>query len=218
MDIKVIENKAISDYLKYQDLRKKFDEQKGIIQPIRATVKVYSAENSFRSIIRSVINDTITNTNTSLMTFMGHSPEEGARYKASSFVTDTTTVGYLTAYAEHCGDNKVSIKFGCSFCKPSDFPRFQKHIGLTKAIEHYRSSIEASSEAKAMKQLTEFDSEMMFLDLLNMGSVGCKAIDNFILDYLDNGDIIVYYFPYVLAEQLEYFIKRCTQYFKGKHE
>lgn len=188
--------KAIKEYMTYLDVRKRFEEvHNGIFHPIRAIVKVYS-KNNFR--IQDVLAEAM-NTQTII-----DLDEIGSKKDAvAAFVSKSTIVGYFTTHTAGV-PHPLGYCVGYSFCRPADYPLYQKHIGMLAAILTRHNAADASvliDQLKATK-LADF-----------APALHSKAHHKFIIEPVGDDGLAVYFFPISIEDQFMNFLDRCKRYY-----
>ena len=186
---------AISQYNRYLAKRKEFEGDQGIFHPIRAIVKTYTSSN-FN--LRRLMND-VMDVQKIIDTKDMKDTEQGLK----EFVHLSTIVGYVTVKPTVLANGTCECAtFGRSFCRPSDFPMYQKHIGMLNAIEESNRVI---STREDMDKIGSY----LFADNLE-GKLDVK----YIFEPCGKDGIIVYYFPVTIGDQIKNFVDRCKRYLK----
>lgn len=206
--VKQIELDAIKEYLSYLEGCKHFDADNGIFQPIRAIVRIY---NRGEATLEKVIDDAMNCMNTACMNLSG---ADGEILQRKTFEEDTTIVGYLSARAL----TESGIGFGCSFCRPHDYPNFQKYRGKLLAMPARVVVDSAVDQITTMKEVEELNKYHGYDDgFLSADYLAVRGERFYMYDICECGNkFVVYYFPFPLNEQLGYFIERCSRYYR-KH-
>lgn len=188
---------AIAQYNRYVVKRKDFEMEQGIFHPIRAIVKTYTS-NNFN--LRRLMNDTMM-----IQEIIDVKNMKDTDTGLKEFVRQSTIVGYVTVKPTVLADGKCECAtFGKSFCRPSDFPMYQKHIGMLGAIE---------KENQLIISHEDFDSVGSYLFCDNLeGKLNVK----YILEPCGADGIVVYYFPITIGDQILNFVDRCKRYLKTK--
>lgn len=186
---------AISQYNRYVEKRKEFEGDQGIFHPIRAIVKIYTS-NNFN--LRRLMNDAMM-----VQEIVDVKTMDDKDKGLKEFVSQSTIVGYVTVKPTVLANGTCECAtFGNSFCRPSDFPMYQKHIGMLNAIEHDNQVIIARED---------FDSVGSYLFCENLeGKLNVK----YIFEPCGKDGIIVYYFPVTVGDQILNFVDRCKRYLK----
>lgn len=186
---------AISQYNRYLAKRKEFEEDQGIFHPIRAIVKTYTSSN-FN--LRRLMND-VMDVQKIIDTKDMKDTEQGLK----DFVHLSTIVGYVTVKPTVLASGVCECAtFGRSFCRPSDFPMYQKHIGMLSAIEE-------STRVIVTREDMDKVGSYLFADNLE-GKLEVK----YVLEPCGKDGIIVYYFPVTIGDQIKNFVDRCKRYLK----
>lgn len=188
--------KAIEKYMTYLDARKCFEEEdKGIFHPIRAIVKVYS-KNNFR--IQDVLAEAM---NTQAIIDLDEL--ETKKDAIAAFVSKSAIVGYFTTRTAGTPHPYV-YGVGYSFCRPADYPLYQKHIGMLAAIPMRHVASDAS----------------VLIDQLNAiklagfaPALHSKAHHKFIIEPVGDDGLAVYFFPISIEDQFMNFLDRCKRYY-----
>lgn len=186
---------AISQYNRYLAKRKEFEEDQGIFHPIRAIVKTYTS-NNFN--LRRLMNDTMM-----VQKIIDIKTMDDKDKVLKEFVRQSAIIGYVTVKSTVLADGTCECAtFGRSFCRPSDFPMYQKHIGMLSAIEGYNQVIVTRED---MDEVGSY----LFADNLE-GKLDTK----YILEPCGKDGIVVYYFPVTIGDQIKNFVDRCKRYLK----
>ena len=186
---------AISQYNRYVEKRTAFEGDQGIFHPIRAIVKIYTS-NNFN--LRRLMNDAMM-----VQEIIDTKTMDDKDKGFKEFVRQSTIVGYITVKPTVLANGTCECAtFGHSFCRPSDFPMYQKHIGMLNAIEQSNQLIIARED---------FDSVGSYLFCENLeGKLNVK----YIFEPCGKDGIIVYYFPVTIGDQIHNFVDRCKRYLK----
>ena len=198
------EKKLIKEYEKYLLIRKEFDKQNGIIQPIRACVRNYSEKFNLKDLL-----DT-TSEMQNLNEYFSTSREADSTIE--EYRARTTTVGYFCSYKTK--DNEIVL--GCSFCRPKDFPYFSKWRGKLLAMAErcvVKDVNELVTESKAVvPNTTHLVLNPFGIQLFDMANLESISDELYTYDF-GPGRCIVYYFPKNLILQAKDFIDRCCRYY-----
>lgn len=188
--------KAIKEYLTYLDARKRFEEEdKGIFHPIRAIVKVYS-KNNFR--IQDVLAEAM-----NIQSIIDLDEIETKKDAIAAFVPKSTIVGYFTTRIAEAPHPTV-YGIGYSFCRPSDYPLYQKHIGMLSAIpmRHVAGDVAVLIDNMETTKMESF-----------APALSSKAHHKFILEPVGDDGLVVYFFPISIEDQFMNFLDRCKRYY-----
>lgn len=203
--VKQIEIDAINEFGSYLEGCDHFKEDKGILQPIRAIVRIYDRG---AATLEKVIYDAMNCMNTACMNLSG---TDGEIIQRKTFEEDTVVVGYLSARAL----TESAVGFGCSFCRPHDYPNFQKYRGQLIAmparvvVDSEVDQVTTMKEAKELSKYCGYGDNFLSVDYLAV-----RGERFYVYDICECGNkFVVYYFPFPLNEQLDYFIERCSRYF-----
>lgn len=203
--------KTVRNYQDYLKQRKAFENQRGIIQPLRAVVKVYDKETfTFEQFWRDSVK-------------LANIKNDCCEHLVRSNVTVAwkelvrrlklfwTTVGYVTACATDT-EAGTRLDFGVSICTPEDFLSFQKFHGRQLAL-HKRVSVVASTSNGFREELKALDNGLRCSYITHRGE-SAFIIDD---DATNDNKLITYNFPITINQQLGYFFDRCARYyFKGE--
>lgn len=188
--------KAIKEYLTYLDARKHFEEvDKGIFHPIRAIVKVYS-KNNFR--IQDVLTEAM-----NVQAIIDLDKIKTNKDAIDAFVSKSTIVGYFTTSVDKTSHPAI-YGVGYSFCRPADYPLYQKHIGMLNAIPMRHVTYDVSILIDNM-EITKLISLAPALD--------SKSQHKFILEPVGDDGLVVYFFPISIEYQFMNFLDRCKRYY-----
>lgn len=208
--VNVKETKEYQDWLK---ARQTFDkEDKGILHPIRAIVRTYRQNKSFLGDIfddsmncQSIMDDIANDSSTMFYNPIQH------------FVSKSVIVGYWSTrkivLKNEDGNELGAIGFGYSFCRPSDYPDYKKHIGQLNAIPA-RVFFSDMDEAGIMAASGPYS---FYQDI---DSLAGKENSKYTLEAtFKNGKAYIgaYYWPISISDQFKEFIKRCVRYYKANN-
>lgn len=203
--VKQIEIDAINEFGSYLEGCEHFNADKGIFQPIRAIVRIYDRG---ATTLEKVIDDAMNCMNTACMNLSG---VDGENLQRMTFEEDTVTVGYLSARVF----TESAIGFGCSFCRPHDYPNFLKYRGKLLAmparvvVDSEVDQVTTMEEVKLLNKYHGYDDEFLHANYLAV-----RGDRRYMYDIIEcDTKFVVYYFPFPLNEQLDYFIERCSRYF-----
>jgi hypothetical protein len=202
--VKQIEIDAINEFSSYLKGYEHFNEDNGIFQPIRAIVRIYDRG----SALEQVINDAMNCMNTACMSLSG---TVGENLQRKTFKEDTVIVGYLSARSF----TGSAIGFGCSFCRPNDYPNFQKYRGQLIAMPSRVIVDSKVDQIATMEEVKELNKYHGYGDgFLHVNYLAVRGDRRYMYDFCECGNkIVVYYFPFPLNEQLDHFVERCSYYF-----
>ena len=191
--LKQIKKNAISYYKTYCNLVDDMNEFGGFIHPIRAIVKIYKDTS-----IQKVVADAM---DTQAISDFG---ELACKKDAIElFMHKSSIVGYF-------GTRRLdedTIIVGFSMCRPSDYGMFQKHISIVHALLGEGVVDDLSS--------FEIDDMRTFFDNLECAQPLSSKVDRkFIIEPTNNGEFVVYFFPFPISEQFTDFVRRCRRYYK----
>lgn len=202
---KKIKEEAIQEFLDYQNNRSVYEKcHQGIFHPIRAIVKTYTCGNSD---LRTIIDDARHIQN--IVSLDENPVREDDRSANIWFTRESSIIGYFATW-NHFQDSEKKYFIGLSYCRPSDYLLYQKHVALAKAMCPRIIMNEDYLETVCKK------GTMRFSDL-KAASLDCKKDHIETFEYLNKEGVCVYYFPITLQEQLDEFIRRCARYYKKQN-
>lgn len=208
---KKIINASINEYKEYLKCRKVFDQYHGIFQPIRAAVRVYSCNATMS------IEELLSTTEEFAELNRLYTTKTATVLTENEVMQRTTTVGYFSAWSKLSGDQY--LKFGCSFCRPKDYPNFQKYRGKLLAM-HDRACVYDIDDA--LKRIfIDIDEKTRVFDpfhekFFNMPNLSKVNRGLFMADTTCD-HLVIYFFPKDLVTQARLFFDRCCRYYGHRH-